>query len=210
MKKVILWDWDNTLADTIEIVLSAHKDLREKFQLPTWNRDDIKKAMNYSGRDFFKVFFPDNPDLAQQVYLKAYLKHSPNLKLKDGSVDVLTALKDRGFIHVLVSNKNHSVLISELQRFNILDLFDGVFGAGLFEKDKPAKEFADKVMEGYMDFDLIYVVGDGASDMKLACQIPTSKSILLWSDPQSDEFAGIQINISCADFKMLMDTLSIK
>ena len=54
MSKIILWDWDNTLADTFGAILVAQNVMRQAYNLSPWTKEEAKIAMNSSGRNLIK------------------------------------------------------------------------------------------------------------------------------------------------------------
>ena len=64
--KVILWDWDNTLADTFGAIFAAQNEARVQYGLSPWTKEESKASMNSSGRNLINDVF--GADKAGQVY----------------------------------------------------------------------------------------------------------------------------------------------
>ena len=99
MTKVIIFDFDGTLADTIDILLSITNRLSAEFGFKSATKEELAQLSNlnswqilqYSGISIFKF-----PLLIRR--LKAEL-HSevPHIQLFPGIKEVLLELKKRGF-----------------------------------------------------------------------------------------------------------------
>ena len=71
--KVILWDWDNTLADTIEPLKEAFNATFKHYDMPTITREQMKIFMNSAGSQLLMDLFPNQDlDEVRKIYLKNY------------------------------------------------------------------------------------------------------------------------------------------
>ena len=82
--KIILWDWDNTLADTFEAIWCAQNEMRVHYGLQPWSQTEAKKDMNKSGRNLIKnLVGEEKAKEARAYYLDRYAKNIGHLKLKE-------------------------------------------------------------------------------------------------------------------------------
>ena len=188
--KVILWDWDKTLADTIEPLKEAFNATFKHYEMPCITREQMKIFMNSAGSQLFKDLFP-NYDLneVKQIYLKHYQENVFNLKLLDGAKEALKWTKEQGFINILASNKHYLILRKEAEISDMDQFFDAICGAEQFPENKPSKVFTDNALKNYSDFDQLWAIGDGVSDIKMAHNYAGGKAILVTTDPNTKEFA---------------------
>ena len=138
MTKVIIFDFDGTLADTIDILLSITNRLSAEFGFKSATKEQIAQLSNlnswqilqYSGISIFKF-----PLLIRR--LKAEL-HSevPHIQLFPGIKEVLLELKKRGFqLGIITSNSRENVL-GALQRNGLQDTFTFIYSGSTFGKHK--------------------------------------------------------------------------
>lgn len=209
-KTVILWDWDNTLADTFEAIFTAQNVMRRSYNLPEWTRQEAKNAMNASGRRLISdLVGEDKADEARQIYLSAYRQNADKISLKEGAFDVLKKSKELGYINILASNKTGSVLRQEAEILNVYQFFDRILGAHDALEDKPSKFFTDKALAGF-SFEKLYSIGDGKSDMKMARHYKNASAILVWTNPQSAEFKDDKPDYAFDDLTAVSDFLEKK
>ena len=188
MTKIILWDWDNTLANTFAVILRAQNAMRKHYGLGEWTAEEAKEAMNLSGKNIIKNLVGEEKSAEARVfYLEKYKEYAVNLELKEGAVALLDYARKAGYVNILASNKTKSILAEEVKKFGILDKFDRIVGAGEAEEDKPSKKFTDKAVEGLEPIDVLVSIGDGLSDIKMARNCD-GVSILVFTDPNSPEF----------------------
>ena len=187
--KVILWDWDNTLADTIDPLMQAYNATLKDYNRSPITREQMKAYMNFAGRQLFLDLFPDkNFDEVRSIYLKHYQENAFKLKLFSGAKEILKWTKEHGFINILASNKHFLVLRCEAELSGVADSFFDICGAEQFPENKPSKVFTDAALGKYKNFDELFVVGDGVSDVKMAHNYPNGKAILVGTDPKTKEF----------------------
>ena len=138
MTKVIIFDFDGTLADTIDILLSITNRLSAEFGFKSATKEELAQLSNlnswqilqYSGISIFKF-----PLLIRR--LKAEL-HSqvPYIQLFPGIKEVLLELKKRGFqLGIITSNSRENVL-GALEKNGLQDTFTFIYSGSTFGKHK--------------------------------------------------------------------------
>jgi HAD superfamily hydrolase (TIGR01509 family) len=138
MTKVIIFDFDGTLADTIDILLSITNRLSAEFGFKSATKEELAQLSNlnswqilqYSGISIFKF-----PLLIRR--LKAEL-HSevPHIQLFPGIKEVLLELKKRGFqLGIITSNSRENVLAA-LEKNGLQDTFTFIYSGSTFGKHK--------------------------------------------------------------------------
>ena len=138
MTKVIIFDFDGTLADTIDILLSITNRLSAEFGFKSATKEELAQLSNlnswqilqYSGISIFKF-----PLLIRR--LKAEL-HSEvrHIQLFPGIKEVLLELKKRGFqLGIITSNSRENVL-GTLEKNGLQDTFTFIYSGSTFGKHK--------------------------------------------------------------------------
>ncbi len=187
--KVILWDWDNTLADTIEPLKEAFNATFKHYNMPLITREQMKFFMNSAGSQLFKDLFPHfDLNEVKQIYFKNYQKNIFNLRLLEGAKEILKWTKQQGFINILASNKHYLILQKEAEASGMAEYFSDICGAEQFAENKPSQVFTDNALKNYADFDELWAIGDGVSDVKMAHNYKNGKAILVGTDPKLAEF----------------------
>ena len=138
MTKVIIFDFDGTLADTIDILLSITNRLSAELGFKSATKEQIAQLSNltswqllqYSGISIFKF-----PLLIRR--LKAELRSEiPNIQLFAGIKEVLLELKKLGFqLGIITSNSRENVLAS-LETNGVQDTFTFIYSGSTFGKHK--------------------------------------------------------------------------
>ncbi len=170
----ILFDWDNTLADTWPIIYQSLNRVFEHFDMPLWSFEEVKAGKNgihQSLRHSFPRLFGERWEEAKQVYYDAFLAvHLQAVKPLEGAKETLEMLKVQDVFVGVVSNKTGKHLRSEVKHLGWEDYFDVVVGALDAEDDKPSPapiHFALKTanMEAGPK---VWMVGDSTTDLEAA------------------------------------------
>jgi len=167
MTKVIIFDFDGTLADTIDILLSITNRLSAEFGFKSATKEELAQLSNlnswqilqYSGISIFKF-----PLLIRR--LKAEL-HSevPQIQLFPGIKEVLLELKKRGFqLGIITSNSRENVLAS-LAKNGLQDTFTFIYSGSTFGKHKVINKWLR--IENINPQKVVYV-GDEVRDIDAA------------------------------------------
>ena len=206
---IILWDWDNTLADTIEPLKEAFNATFLHYNMPTITRQQMKVFMNSAGSQLFKDLFPDfDLNEVKQTYLKHYQENIFHLTLMPGAKEILKWSKEKGFINILASNKHYLILKKEAQVSGLIDYFDEICGAEQFPENKPSKVFTDAALANYPQRKQLFVIGDGVSDVLMARNYPDGKAILVGTNPKSKEFSDYQPDFSVKELSEVSNILN--
>ena len=206
---VILWDWDNTLADTIKPLKEAFNATFRHYKMPTITLEQMKSYMNSSSTQLFEDLFPNfNLNEVKQVYLKYYQENVSNLHLLPGAKEILKWTKRKGFANILASNKHYLILRQEAELSGLIDYFKEICGAEQFQENKPSKIFTDAALEKFKNYDKLFVIGDGVSDVLMARNYSDAKAILVGTDPKTREFENNQPDFSVENLSGVTDILS--
>lgn len=165
--KYLFWDLDGTLLDSFEGCANSFQAVYDHYGL------DIPRSQSrlYIGpplQDTFAKLLPkDKVAEAVEVYREKYLKGGEqwNSKLFDGIPEVLAAVRECGYKIYLATSKGEGAAREILERYGIVHLFDGVFGAdyrtGRVSKEQVLERAFDEV---HCDKSQALMIGDSIYD----------------------------------------------
>ncbi len=179
--KAIIFDWDNTLADTWPLIQEAMNEARTAFGKEPWSAKEVKDKVHKSMRESFPIMFGDDWQAAGKLYLESYARNNlVNLKLLPDALDLLKELKKQNIAVFLVSNKIGATLRKEVEALNLGEYFFSVVGSMDADADKPNIDSTALALRGSdVDFEKyqgdkkdIWFIGDTISDIRCAinCQ----------------------------------------
>lgn len=172
----ILFDWDNTLAESRTCLVATVNEILKKYNLADWEHQKAKRDPNLSFRDNFpNVFGKELAQQAYQEYAELYKKNVVHMLTTFPKVkETLEFLKAQGKKIVILTNKDRKLLDFELPLLFDKSLFDRIVAGHEAPKDKPYPEQAWFALKDWLepkDFspEKVWVVGD--SDMDSDCAL---------------------------------------
>ncbi|NBT85010.1 MAG: HAD family hydrolase [Alphaproteobacteria bacterium] len=169
--QAILFDWDNTLVSTWEILHRVINLTLAEYKMPLWTLEKVKSTAHKSSREAFPTLFGDKWEEAREFFYKNFNKfHLEELKTMPDALPLLDFLAKQNIKLGVVSNKKTSILNKEIEFLNWSGFFNTVIGAGDAEKDKPAPDPIFLALDriGLKASEEIWFVGDTIVDWQAA------------------------------------------
>lgn len=178
--KVIIFDFDGTIADTLNAIVSITNRLAAQFGHKPISQEELVQIKNLSSRQIIKqsgISIFKFPLLVGKV--KAELNSEiqtvkPFLGIKEALIEVKSEV-DR--VGMLSSNSKENI-VAFLEMNGLQDLFDFIYtGATLFGKSKVIKELLKQ--EKFKPEESVYV-GDETRDIEAARRSRTKAIAVSW------------------------------
>lgn len=188
--KAVLFDWDETLAETWAVIFAATNDTLQAMGHPVWTESEARVRVAKSLRDSFPVLFGDDWEKAAEIFYAAFARHHlAALKTKAGAEDLLRSLRDIDLPMGVISNKTGNYLRAEIDHLGWHGYFTGVCGAGDAPADKPDPAVMGHTLDlmgirNLLESDpaSVWYVGDRPIDLELARR--TGGTAVLLEDPK--------------------------
>jgi HAD superfamily hydrolase (TIGR01549 family) len=168
-KKVIIFDFDGTLADTLSFTFAIVNKLAKKYRFKEVARTEFEKARNQSAIDIIKKYRIPIWKIPALVYKGQQLLRSEMSRVRffPGIKEILIELKKRGYrLGILSSNSEENIKIF-LENNQGEDLFDFIHSEkNLFGKDKALRNIIKKYN---LNKEEVLYVGDEVRDI-VACK----------------------------------------
>ncbi len=140
MIKTIIWDWNGTLLNDLDLSLHSVNVLLEERNLPKLSVERYKDIFGFpvvdyyvkAGFDFEKEPF----EIPAKQYVKLYAAGSSELELFHDVLETLTFFKENNYRQIVLSAMKDDNLKLMINNIKISHFFDGIFGI----KDNYARE----------------------------------------------------------------------
>lgn len=189
--KLIIWDWNGTLLDDVDLCLNTINHLLKEYNLSSFEslehyRDifsfPVKNYYAKMGFDFEQVPF----SVLAKKYIDVYQPSSFDCSLHDGAYQVLQNNKDQGYRQIVLSASQIDYLKEQIAIYDIDHYFDCILGIDNIHaasKVELAKKFFQ--MNELNANDVIFI-GDSVHDHEVASEVGC-QCILIAAGHQSYE-----------------------
>ncbi len=186
-KKLIIFDLDGTLLDTIEDIRVTLNSVLTEYNLPTLTKEEVVQKTGYGAKKLVELAVGN---VEKETFENVYLKYADRLKncnnentnLYDGLSEVLTKLKSDGYRLAVVSNKPDdavkAVCNDKLKNYGFDFFMGNIAGAFNPKPDKSCVEYCLNKL-GVDGSDAIYV-GDSEVDVKTFLNAGLDGIAVLW------------------------------
>lgn len=165
---VLIFDWDNTLADTWPVVHDAMNHTLVSHGLAPWTLAETHARIGLSMRDSFPRLFGADWQAAADTFRRRFEScHLESLVAFSESVPLLDLARAAGLPAGIVSNKNGRFLRSEVAHLGWSDRFCAIIGAEDAARDKPAPDPVFAVLDacGVPAGPHVWFIGDSTTDV---------------------------------------------
>jgi phosphoglycolate phosphatase len=212
--KTIIFDYDGTLHQSMDIYypafLKAYQFLvKEKHMTTkTWLQNDVKHFLGQNPKEMWQTFLPDADDMirhqASTIIKDEMIDQIKNYKAKlyEGTFEVLTYLKQKGYHLIYLSNANNYYMHIHKEVFNLGDYFDLMLTSQMFDyqpKDVMLKSILDQLEKE------VIVIGDRHYDIHAAQALHLRSIGCLYGYGHLDELKDASVKIN--DIRELLSIL---
>jgi phosphoglycolate phosphatase len=183
--KLLIFDLDGTLIDSLPDLADATNQMRGRFGLAPLGPEEVRRLIGQGARSLVERALPGlSPGEVEEGlerFLAYNLEHiADKTRVYPGVVETLQALKVLGYPLCVLSNKNVALCREVLSRLGLGEFFPTVFGADSLPFRKPSpepvlallKEFGVGARESVLVGDSINDVaaGQGAGVVTVGCR----------------------------------------
>lgn len=188
MYKLIVFDLDGTLLDTIEDLANSVNYALEQFNFPTHKTNEYRFFVGNGVNMLLERALPESNRTADFVtmlkaeFIKHYYNHSDALtKPYPGIVDLLVNLQIDGYKLAVASNKMHLATVELVARFFADIRFSNVFGQREGFPTKPNPSILNEIITtAGVDKSEVLYVGDSGVDVATAYNAGVAFVGVLW------------------------------
>lgn len=172
-KKYIVWDWNGTLLNDVDLCVDSINQLLIKEALPPLaDKEAYQKVFRFPIIDYYRdagFDFNRRPfDELANDYMSYYQPRSLTCPLHNGVKETLEICSKLGYTQVLLSASQRDFLLEQLACYDIAPYFSEILGLDnihAYSKAELAKSFAQKQKE---NTDSMLFLGDSVHDFEVA------------------------------------------
>lgn len=168
----IIWDWNGTLLDDVDICLESINELLDTRSHKTLNKMEYRQIFTFPVREYYVKAgfdFSNEPfDKVAMEFIDLYHKKQESAGLFLEVHDVLSFFKQKDFKQVMVSAMEHNSLLKSVNRLGIASYFENINGIEdhyAESKIELARNIIDETMQ---NGSRITLIGDTLHDAEVA------------------------------------------
>lgn len=170
----ILWDWNGTLLDDVEISIDCVNIMLEKLGLQKTNLSEYYQMMDFPMHRYYEnLFNKRGSQLEYKLCTKNFQENYPKLidkaSLSDGATQILNFIKNQGAKQYIVSSFEKTKLCQYVEKFNVKNYFEIISGDDSINVESKSQRAIDIVKN--VDKSKVLYIGDTKADYITACDI---------------------------------------
>ena len=171
--KLIIFDWDGTLFDSVGQIVQSLKFAAQTFEQPLTD-EAAKSIIGLGLPEVAQVLFPQVPELHKDIlqsYADHYVAHSKSDEWFDGVAEMLHDLKVQGVELAVATGKSRRGLDRVLGQTQSLEIFSATRAASETKSKPDPLMLAEILQETNISAEHAIMVGDTSYDLEMARNI---------------------------------------
>lgn len=194
--KIVILDFDGTLADTTSVIINTMQAVIKELGLPGRSVAECEATIGLRLTDIPSVLFPGSGNIGE-VYAETYRKlfrvyNIPGaVTLFPNVLSTLAQLKEDGVVLTIASSRSRASLKHYVAGLGLSPFIDYILGADDVEEGKPNPEPVLNTLSKYgFSPEEALVVGDTAFDIIMGRSAGTYTCAVTYGNGKRDAFTG--------------------
>lgn len=170
-KSHIIWDWNGTLLDDVDLMVEVIGELLDEHSLPRIDRQKYCDVFGFPIRNYYETLGFDLTKVSferlSEKFIAGYRKGLPSTQLHCGAKELLNMLHESKVSQSVLSAAQESYLQEQLHYFEIGHYFDHVYGLNDFHAAGKLHRGIDLMAEAKIPKDTALLIGDTDHDLEV-------------------------------------------
>lgn len=186
----VIWDWNGTLLNDIELCINSINKLLTARNLPVVEKETYKEIFSFPVQDYYKTlgfdFEKEDFSIPAHQFIDLYKKGFDGCSMQENSLAVLQYFQQNSIRQFVLSAMEHDMLEKTLKEKGISEFFEGI--AGLQDHYAVSKiEQGLKLIKQYnIETNNTWLIGDTTHDYEVAKELGV-KCLLIADGHQSKQ-----------------------
>ena len=168
----VIWDWNGTLLNDLDLCIASINRLLEKRNLPVLTNHQYKEVFSFPVKDYYAAigfdFSKEDFSVPAHEFIDLYNAGVPNCSLQPNAKAVLDHIKNKGFKQFVLSAMQHKMLEETLKHQKIYAYFDGVVGLDHHYATSKIERGEELIKKFNIDKEKATMIGDTIHDFEVA------------------------------------------
>jgi phosphoglycolate phosphatase len=188
IEHTIIWDWNGTLLDDLELCIRSMNKMLQARQLPHLDIERYRNVFTFPVMEYYTAigfdFDKESWDVAAHEFIEHYLESLKECRLTSGATDVLQYFKSKGYRQAIISAMQHDSLLQSVDHLGIASYLDYIGGIGDHYANSKIVNALDFFKENNLSPGKVTLIGDTLHDAEVASELGC-KCILVANGHQS-------------------------
>jgi phosphoglycolate phosphatase len=202
--EVIIWDWNGTLLDDVDICLTAMNRLLDARKLPLLGHGQYKNIFTFPVEDYYRTLgfdFKREPfEKPAMEFMDGYFSLLPTAHLTDGALELLEYFKHDRKMQVILSAMHQNSLEESVTKLGIANYFSSITGGGDHYARGKVEQAKTLIQQLKTHPGKALLIGDTLHDKQVADEIGC-QCLLVAQGHQSFKRLSTNSNMVVANFK---------
>lgn len=171
----IIWDWNGTLLNDIELCVQTINEMLQKRNLQKLTVDEYKEVFSFPVKDYYKKIgfdFNDEPfEIPAREFIEEYNCQVKGCKLHKNSVSVLNYFQSVGIRQFILSAMKQDALDQCLEQQNISHYFEHISGLDNHYAASKLENGQQLISELNLKASELILIGDTVHDFEVAREL---------------------------------------
>ncbi|MDO9614699.1 MAG: HAD hydrolase-like protein [Bacteroidota bacterium] len=171
----IIWDWNGTLLNDIELCVQTINEMLQKRNLQKLTVDEYKEVFSFPVKDYYQKIgfdFNDEPfDIPALEFIEEYNCQVKGCKLHQNSVSVLNYFQSVGIRQFVLSAMKQDALDQCLEQQNISHYFEHISGLDNHYAASKIENGQQLISELNLNASELILIGDTVHDFEVAREL---------------------------------------
>jgi phosphoglycolate phosphatase len=188
--KVIIWDWNGTLLNDVDICVAAMNHLLIHRKLPMLDHRRYTEIFTFPVQDYYQAagfdFTTEPFEIPAMEFIEHYFKLMPEAELVDGTIEILEFIKSKNTKLLVLSAMQQQSLEDSISHFGISSYFELLSGTNDHYARGKAEQGKTLISQLHAHPREVLMIGDTLHDFEVAQQM-NCQCILVAHGHQSKE-----------------------
>ena len=206
--KNIIWDWNGTLLNDIDLCISAMNVPLKKRNLNKLTKDRYLEIFNFPVIEYYKKLgfdFNKEPfEVPAHEFINAYQNDFNSTRLQSGVIEILEFFQLKDISQFILSAMEQEALEKTIRHFNLENYFDELIGIKnhlAFSKVEAGRELIERKL---LNKNTTVLIGDSLHDYEVAQELEINCMLVTNGHHTHDRLQNLDVPL----FKDLEDLRS--
>ena len=171
----IIWDWNGTLLNDLDVCISSINVLLKKRNLPLIIKAVYKEVFSFPVMDYYKAigfdFSKEDFSIPAHQFIELYEEQVKNCLLHKAATRVLQFFKEKGIRQFVLSAMHQNMLEQTLNQNGIFNYFDGIAGLNDHYAVSKIDRGRQLIEEFQIEKNNTRIIGDTIHDYEVANEL---------------------------------------